>query len=115
MSMNKAQKKKEVEHERVSSRGSYQREGEMSQTEVLLGYTRQSNTIQALTEKDRPRSSFSTSMGDERERQEQDSVRQEGVERRKKRDANFRRATDGQALRCVPAIDWLVRPSIPSH
>ncbi|KAL6906759.1 hypothetical protein GGI43DRAFT_239453 [Trichoderma evansii] len=52
-----------------------------------------------------------------RERREQDSVgvRQEGVERRK-RDANFRRATgEGQALRCVPAIDWLAQPSIPSH
>lgn len=60
------------------------KEGEMSQTEVVLGYTRQCNTIQALTEKDKPRASISTSMGDERERQEQDSVRQEGVERREK-------------------------------
>lgn len=57
------EKVKKIEFERVSSRGSYQREGEMSQTDQVVGYTRQYKKTQLVAEKDTPRSSISTSTG----------------------------------------------------
>lgn len=90
----------------------------MSQTDELLGYTRQDNKTQLVAEKDTPGSSIRTSMGDEKRAagtRQRTEYGKKGL-REEKRDANFRRATGaGQALRCVPAIDWLARPSIPSH
>ncbi|PTB36905.1 hypothetical protein M441DRAFT_50922 [Trichoderma asperellum CBS 433.97] len=90
----------------------------MSQTDVLLSYTRQDNKTQLVAEKDTPGASIRTSMGDEKRAagtRQRTEYGKKGL-REEKRDANFRRATGGgQALRCVPAIDWLARPSIPSH
>lgn len=59
--------------------------------------------IQAVAEEDAPRASNSTLVGNEESGRNKTADDKKGLREEEKRSANFRRATDGQALRCVCA------------
>lgn len=77
---------------------------EMSQTDVFLGLCETMQyKIQAVAEQDAPRTSNSMLEGNEESGRNKTADDKKGLREEEKRDANFRRATDGQALRCVRA------------